>query len=175
MSTRLLLQKIIDTNVYDNNNKEILASMMRTVLEALMNSDYNKDDDQLQNLKYNATKTLAQQFASVPIIKTARIGPFDVGGSGSVNETVEGEAVDCLNNKLGGRSELTITFPLALDIINKKFFFTYYMANPTGNRPDLNDSIGTPVYGFLSTTQMLVVIREFESVSQDFYLDITII
>lgn len=172
MSTRLDLQQIIDSNIYDNNNKEILASMMRTVLEALMNSDFNKDDDQLQNLKYNATKTLAQQFALLPIIQEAVIGPLDVGGTGTNSETVSGVAISCLNVKNSYRSDLRIIFPPELDIINKKVLFSFYFLNPTGERPNDNADLGMPAYSFVSPTEMLVALREYRGVAQDMYLKI---
>ena len=175
MSTRAVLQSIIDSNVYDNNNKEILASMMRTVLEALMNSDYNKDDDQLQNLQYDATKTLAQQFALLPIIQEAVIGPFDVGGSGTSSVDVDGIAVSGLIIKSGGFVRLEIIFPPEINIITKKILFSYFIENPTNQRLIDNANMCYPVYGFFSATEMRIGIREISGLTQDVYLKIQII
>jgi hypothetical protein len=173
MSTRTDLQQIIDSNVYDNNNKEILASMMRTVLEALMNSDFNKDDDQLQNLKYDSTKTLAQQFALLPIIQEATIGPFNVGVGGSINVS-GGVAVSCTGASGVGGTELSIIFPPSLDLLSKKVIITPYVENPTNARLNAN-RIFQPIYGFFSATEMRVLVNEINPVFQELYLKIYLI
>lgn len=175
MSTRAVLQSIIDSNVYDNNNKEILASMMRTVLEALMNSDFNKDDDQLQNLKYDASKTLAQQFALLPIIQEAVIGPFDFGGSGTESVDVQGVAVSCIKTNNTNKGMFYIIFPPELNILNKKIIINYYIDNPSFSRLQQHGNMASPVYGFFSDTELRVVIREVDSFTQDMYLKIYII
>jgi hypothetical protein len=173
MSTRADLQQIIDSNVYDNNNKEILASMMRTVLEAIMNSDFNKDDDQLQNLKYDSAKTLAQQFALLPIIQEATIGPFNVGGGGSINVS-GGVAVSCTGASGMGGTELSIIFPPSLDLLSKKVIITPYVENPTNARLNAN-RIFQPIYGFFSATEMRVLVNEINPVFQELYLKIYLI
>lgn len=174
MSTRTDLQQIIDSNVYDNNNKEILASMMRTVLEALMNSDFNKDDDQLQNLKYDSTKTLAQQFALLPIIKKAKIGPFNVGYNGIQNIDFQGDnVVSCINNQTGPHAFLDITF--SVDITNTNFIFNLEIDNPTLGRLVDNGNLLYPVYGILNPTTIRVHFREIDSRNQYAYLKIIMI
>lgn len=174
MSTRAILQSIIDSNVYDNSNKEILASMMRTVLEALMNSDFNKDDDQLQNLKYNASKTLAQQFALLPIIKKAKVGPFNVGYNGIESIDVEGDdIVSCVNNQTGPHAFLDITF--SVDITNTNFIFNLEIDNPTGGRLIDNGNLLYPVYGILNPTTIRIQFREIDARAQYAYLKIIMI
>lgn len=171
MSTRAVLQSIIDSNVYDNNNKEILASMLRIVLEALMNSDFNKDDDQLQNLKYDATKTLAQQFALLPIIQEATIGPFNVGGiTGSV-DVDGGVAISCNGSSGDGGTELSIIFTPSLNLLSKKVIITPYVENPTNARLNAH-RIFQPIYGFFSATEMRVLVNQINPVFQELYLKI---
>jgi len=175
MSTRAVLQSVIDANVYDNNNKEILAEMLRTVFESIMNADFNKADDQLQNLKYNATQTLSQFFSTLPVIRTATIGPFDVAG-GSFPVAVSGVATSAYHGNIGsGAGILDISFLPEVNISNKMIMITYSMDNPTNSRMFDHCNIASPVYGVNSPTSIRVVVKENIRRLQSIYLRLFII
>ncbi len=63
--TRVDISNAIASNIFDNNNKEILASNVRSVLGDVRDSYFNIKDDELKNYKYNNTQTLEQYLAAV--------------------------------------------------------------------------------------------------------------
>jgi hypothetical protein len=175
MSTRLVLQQVIDNNVYDNNNKEILASMLRTVFESIVISDFNKDDDELQNLKYNATQTLAQFFATLPNIKKCTIGSFDVGVSGTQTLDVSGDIILSATLTSMGGSDTKIVVDFSEDISAKKFIFTYSITGIGDTALNAANDILPPVYRIDTPTRISLGIREVSNNTQNVYLNILIL
>lgn len=91
MATRTQIQQLIDDNVYDNVNKEILAEMLRTVLESLKDNYYNLQEDQLANLNYSTSQTLQQVFNSIGVQKRAIIGTYSFDAAGIESVPVESD------------------------------------------------------------------------------------
>ena len=113
----------ITANVYDNNNKEILAQMIREVFADLRDSKFNLIDDELANLKYDSQFTLAQKLAN-----SANLPPlwgstdyFDVGSSdGDIESYNDNGIVQSMNYLRSGDHDCEITINLSKSISNRK-------------------------------------------------------
>ncbi|GLB53044.1 hypothetical protein NBRC110019_20840 [Neptunitalea chrysea] len=64
LKTRDEIESLIHNNIYDNNNKEILAAMVREVLIEMRESYFNLKDDTLNTLVYSGSTTLEDMFAA---------------------------------------------------------------------------------------------------------------
>lgn len=53
---------IAGQQIYENNAKEVTPEMVKLVLDALIDSNFNLVDDRLHNQLYQGTQTLAQKF-----------------------------------------------------------------------------------------------------------------
>ena len=78
------LTALVDQKVYDNTQKEILASMMREVLKDFKDSHFNWISDELKTAMYNSTQTLEQYLNTVTgsVPRRGRIVNVDVGNNG---------------------------------------------------------------------------------------------
>ena len=175
MSSRAVIQQIIDTNVYDNNNKEILAAMVRTVLEELMNSNFNKTDDEMQGLKYNSTQTLQQFFASVPIIRQSTIGPFDVHGGITSSLDVVGDVIVTAATITNAENDSKITIDFSENISQRKFIFNYQTTDLGDAGLNRNNDVIYPVWRLETATRIILGIREVSGQTQNILLNIIVI
>lgn len=175
MKGRNDVQQVIDTNVYDNNNKEIMASMMRTILEELKVSYFNLVDDQLQNLNFNSVQTLNQFLTTIPVIKRCSAGPFDVSNSGTETLTVSGDLiVSATKTKING-SDSKIVIDFSESILNKDFIFSYYVTDIGDSPLDFANDVIYPVYRKDTTTRITVAMREVSGTTQNMFLRILIL
>lgn len=74
--TRQQLLQLIQTNIPDNNAKEISAEKLREVLEAINDFKFHLDEDELRQQLFNAIQTLDQRLQGLPIERRAIIGPY---------------------------------------------------------------------------------------------------
>lgn len=144
MATRAEIQQLIESKIYDNLNKEILASMVREVLEGFKDSYFNLDEDELANQNYNSTQTLSQFFNTLPNIKRGTIGSFDFGGSGTV--PVSGSFINSASYGLSNTDDVIINVSINENIAQKTFFISSF-TNEIGDA-GLNErnDIAFPVY-----------------------------
>lgn len=175
MKGRNDVQQVIDTNVYDNNNKEIMASMMRTILEELKVSYFNLTDDQLQNIKYNSSQTLNQFLSTLPVIKRCTIGPFDVAAGGVNDLDVSGDLIVSATQSVLAGSDSKIVIDFSESIINKDFIFTYFVTDIGDSPLNISNDIIPPVYRKDTATRISLGIREVSGGISNTYLRIIIL
>lgn len=155
------ITSVISSNVYDNTNKEILASMMRTVLTDFNDSFFNNLTDELKSKKYNSTQNLEQYLStlvgSIPLKgSTDWFDPSSSTGniqSYSENGIVSSMAYANPNNE---RTEITVNF--SQSIATKEFILTLYSDNVSSVQLEANYC--TPVIARISSTQIKIGIRE---------------
>lgn len=175
MSSRTVIQQVIDTNVYDNNNKEILAAMVRTVLEELMNSNFNKTDDEMQGLKYNSTQTLQQFFANVPVIRQSTIGPFDVSGGITATLAISGSTIVSAASISQSVNDSKITIDFSENISTRKFMFNYQTTDIGDEGLNRNNDVISPVWRLETATRIVVGVREISGQTQNILLNVIVI
>lgn len=87
---------IMNSNIYDNNAKEIDPAKVRAVIATLIESNFNLVDDYLQSINYAPGITLSQQFessASGSVLLHSKSGVIDVRGQANgSNVTGDGNA-----------------------------------------------------------------------------------
>lgn len=175
--TRNEIQQIIEDNSYDNLNKEILASMLRTIFEALKDNNYNLQEDELQGLKYNSTQTLSTFFATLPSIKKYRIGKFSLGVNGSIPVTVGSDDIQSATLRNIGSDDaiIDLNFNVGNNILNKQFFFGLETDSLGDTGLNAHNNLCMPVYRIQTTNQLQIGLREVSNSGGDFYLNIFMI
>lgn len=164
------LTATIEQLILDNNNKEITASNVRTVLKDFRDSKFNRVDDELRLLKFNATQTLEQYLNSI-------IGAVPLWGStqtldvGSRNGNLQGNNEGIISSityiNLGsGDSEVTVNF--LQSIANRKISISFY----TDSSIDSNNDLCAPTIRRVSSTQIKVGLKEVRSNVQKIRLEI---
>lgn len=174
MSSRNTIQQLIDSKIFDNNNKEILASMVREVLEEMMNSDFNKTDDQLQNLKYNSSLTLAQKFNQTPQINVCYVGPIEIKVSNGAIGFGGAFVVGATTSPNGGGQIIFVDFA-GINVLEKTFIITGLSGSAGDFGLEQDASHGGITYRRDSTSRISIGMREIAGFTQELYLQIVII
>lgn len=162
----------INSNIYDNNNKEILALMVRDVLADFRDSYFNLIDDELSSLKYDSNNTLAQVLAN-----SANLPPlwgstdyFDVGSSdGNIQSYSDKGIVQSMNYIRSSSSDCELTINLSKSIANRKLSINVFHNNPNYG---VNNDICMPVIRVVDSQTVKVAFREVSSNSQDIRLEL---
>ena len=167
------LTQLVEQKVYDNTQKEILASMMRDVLFEFKDSHFNWISDQLKTVKYNETQTLEQYLnaiaGSVPTY--GRVLNFDVGAGSGITLGVDGiisSAVTIGYTSFTQNSLIEINF--SQSIATKRLIPV--LTTAAQNWDDQND-VCAPTIRRISTTQIHLALKQVENNPQN--LDIEII
>lgn len=159
----------VATNIYDNNNKEIIAAMVRDVLADYRDSYFNLIDDQLKGFKYNSTQTLEQYLASVigslPISGT--VTGINVGGIDSygVSGIISSATMISASNNTDSLLEVNFSQSIANRKLVPTFIFT------TGDYNGNND-VCMPVIKVISSTRINVGLRKVANVGTNLTLQI---
>jgi len=165
----------INSNIYDNGNKEIFAAMVREVLDDVKDSYFNLLDDQLANMKFNNENTLQEYFnkvtGRVPLRGT--VENFDVGSTNTGQDTggfdVDGIISSAYTVKVT-RDDHLIEINFSKSIGNR--FLIPVIRSTAGSYWDDQNDIATPVIIIISTTKIKVAIREISNPTQNISLDI---
>lgn len=158
----------ISSNVYDNTNKEILASMVRAVLTDFNDSFFNNLTDELKSKKYNSTQTLEEYLntliGSIPLkgstdwfdpsSANGSVESYEEGGQPN-NGIVSNWSYDNPNNE---RSILTVNF--SQSIANREILLTIYTSDERVSSPQLESNYCVPIIGRVGSFQIKIGIRE---------------
>lgn len=113
---------IADQQIYDNNAKEITPEMVKLVLDAIIDSNYNLVDDELYNQTYQGGQTLEQKLessGSLPLWGST--GNFDVGSSTSVGNIPGSQGlVGTVTGTREGAHETSLAVTLTQSIAGRK-------------------------------------------------------
>ncbi len=160
----------IQTNVYDNNNKEILASMMRAVLEDFRDSYFNLIDDRLKNFKYNDAMTLEQYLAAIvgalPVYGV--IQNIDIGSSSKTTFTTTGVISSC-NLVSGSGNETLLEVNFSQSIANRRLIPVLYYRHSEYGKAD--DTL-PPLIRRISSTRIHIAIQEVAGSNQDIDIEV---
>lgn len=167
--SRADLTSVIGSNIFDNNNKEILAAMLRVVLTDFRDSKFNLIDDQLKLVNYNATQTLEQYLNSIigslPVYGTVEGINFGLS-SGSL--TTSG-IITSATYIAGTGNDSLIEVNFSQSISNRRLI---PVATTTSPNWDAQNDIGSPVLRRISSTRIHVAVRKLAAVTQDINLEI---
>mgnify|MGYP001371195077 CR=1 FL=1 len=166
------LEQAVGTNIYDNANKEILASMIRSVLEDYRDSHFNLLDDQLANLKFNSEKTLQQylndKIGRIP--KYGTFGPVEVGVDPNQNYNVDGLIKEAKTNTVSNGSDHLIRIEFNESVANRRLIpvLTY----PSGVDWNQQNDIAYPVIRRIGSTTIDLALREISGGVQSLTIEI---
>jgi len=166
---RVALKQVVDQKIYDNNNKEILASMHREVLADYRDSNFNLIDDELKNVKYNSTQTLEQYLNSVigavPVYGT--LENVDVATNpGPI--TTSGIIANASYTFASGPDGL-ITINFSENIANRRLI---PVLTTTSSNWDAQNDVCNPVIRRISSTQITLALREVSTNLQSLNIEI---
>ncbi|WP_066223356.1 hypothetical protein [Formosa haliotis] len=158
------ITQAIEGNVRDNNNKEITAEMIRSVLADFRDSYFNLIDDYLANLKYDNQYTLAEilaQSANVPPLWGSS-DFFDPGSTdGNIveyNDNGNGTGIVQSMSYLSlGGPDCEITLNLSKSISNKKLVVSYFTDNTNLNS---HNDFCAPIIRVVHSQAVKIGIRE---------------
>ncbi|MAX51597.1 MAG: hypothetical protein CMH22_06415 [Methylophaga sp.] len=165
------LEQAVGTNIYENANKEILASMIRSVLEDYRDSHFNLLDDQLANLKFNSEKTLQQYLNDVTgsLPKYGSFGPVEVALSES-NYSTSGIISSASTITTSGGADHLIEVNFSESVANRRLIpvLTY----PSGVDWNQQNDIACPVIRRISSTRINIALREISGGTQKITIEI---
>lgn len=170
--SRADLTSVIGSNIFDNNNKEILASMLRLVLNDFRDSKFNLIDDELKNVTYRTVsgvkQTLEQYLNSIvgaiPIYGT--ILGVEVGTSNSYSST--GIITSC-NFVTGTGNDTLLEVNFSQSISNRRLI---PVLTTTSSSWDAQNDIATPVIRRISSTRIHLALRELSRNVQNLNIEI---
>jgi len=164
---------IADQQIYDNNAKEVTPEMVKLVLDALIDSNYNLVDDTLKSLKYDSSQTLEQKFNDVSDVLPlwGATGAFDVVGNTGGTIPISGSQgiVSSASHTRVNNNNAYITINFNKSIASRKITVGVF-TNSTNT--DGNNDILTPVTRVVSSTQITVALREDSSDVQQVRLEV---
>lgn len=162
----------INSNIYDNNNKEILAQMVRAVMQDFRDSHFNLKDDELANIKYNSNTTLSQKLdnsANLPPL-WGSTDYFDVGSTnGSIVAFGDNGIVQNMNYIKLTKNDCELTLTLSKSIANRKICISMF-TNSTDL--DANNDICCPVIRIVDSQTVKVALREVSGNEQSIRLEL---
>lgn len=164
------LEQVVDQNIYDNNNKEILASMHREVLTDYRDSHFNLIDDELANIKYNSTQTLAQYLDSVigavPVYGT--VEGVDVAAPAGGSLTTSGIISSAAYTFSSGPDGL-LTINFSESVSNRRLI---PVLTTTSSDWDAQNDVCSPVIRRISSQQITLALREVSQNLQNLNIEI---
>lgn len=166
------IDQSITANVYDNNQKEILAAMVREVLADFRDSYFNLLDDKLQGLKFNDTQTLQQYLDTIAgsVPKSGTVLNVDVAGAlgtYSVDGIISSASMIDRNDVM---SVIEINFTESIS--GKRIIPILKTRSQDSNS---QKDITPPVVRVISSTRINIIIREVFSTVQALDLEIIIL
>lgn len=166
------ITQAVNQNVYDNTNKEILASMLRDVFNDYRDSFFNLIDDHLKNMLYEEGQTLEQVInasANVPPL-WGSTDWFDVGTpDGDIENYSPKGIVSSMSYERTGNHDSQITINFSKSILNRKLAVNVFF---NGSNYNDNNDVCVPVIRVVSSTQIKVALREVSSNNQKIRLEI---
>ena len=169
--SRVELNQLVEQNIYDNNNKEILAEMLREVLLEYITSNFNLIDDELKEVKYNSTQTLEQYLdtviGAVPVYGV--VEGVNVGAS-SGSLTTSGIISSASYTGGGGNSSL-ITINFSESIANK---ILIPVLTTTSLDYNAQNTLLVPVIRVEGSQTITITIREFYDGDQNVNIKIIV-
>ena len=174
--SRVQLTEIVEQNIYDNTQKEVLASMVREVLKDYRDSHYNLIDDELRTVKYNSTQTLEQYLntiaGSVPVY--GRILNFDVGLGSGFDLEIDDNPPGIISSAITkGYPYITpdslIEINFSTNIANKRLIPVLTTNSENWN---YQNDICTPTIRRITPTQIHLGLREIAGVAQSLNIEI---
>ncbi len=140
----------MNNNVYDNNAKEIDPQKVRTILAALIESNFNMVDDVFPIPLWGAT------------------GSFDIGANTGAISSNQGIVSSATNTKLSN-NDCVVTIELGQSISGRKITVGVFTTSSSANQ---QNDIGTPVIRVVDNNTITVALREVAQVTQSLRLEI---
>lgn len=157
----------VSSNIYDNTNKEITPAKVRDALAVLIESNFNLVDDELKNLKYDATRTLSQMFTEGPKVGTVKT--INVGENEALTVTgIISSATTIAHNG----TDMNINIMLSESITGKVVIPTLIYTSGDYNS---NNDICTPVLYVVSSTNIRIGLRKVAAVGTNLTLQIIVL
>lgn len=154
----------MNSNIYDNNAKEIDPAKVRAVIAALIESNFNLVDDFLKDLNYSAGVTLEDAIASPPLVGT--VTGINVGEDESYGVTGIISSTNVIDsNGTDSNIEVNLSQSIAGKVIVPTLFYT------SGNYNSNND-VCTPILRVISSTKITVGLRKVASVGTSITLQL---
>ena len=154
------LNSALGSNVYSNSNKEITATMLKSIINDIIDSKFNIVEDELENVKYNDTQTLEEYLNSI-------VGGIPLWGStdyfdpssdnGSIESYSENGIVSDIVYLRPSNERTEITINLSQSTSNRKIVISIHteQSNVSGE-----SNYTTPVIKRVSSTQVKIGLRE---------------
>ena len=169
----------INSNIYDNGNKEIFAAMVREVLDDVKDSYFNLLDDQLANMKFNNEKTLQQYLNEIAGSKPETGAVLDVDGNAGATENnpiefrTDGIISSAYEILTSGGQDILYEINFAKSIGTRQLIPVLEYGN--GVNWNKQNDFTTPVIRRISTTRINLAIREISRAVQNFDIRIIVI
>ena len=174
--SRADLTSVIGSNIYDNTNKEILAAMVRAVLNDFRDSKFNLIDDELKGVTYrtvSGVKQTLEQYLNALVGAIPLWGStdyFDIASTtGNIQPYSDNGIVSSMTYIRLGSSDCEITVNLSKSVDTRKVMFSIY--TESSNMQQQND-VCTPVIRKISSTTFKVGLREVSGETQKIRLEI---
>jgi hypothetical protein len=165
------LESTVDQNIFDNNNNEILARMVRDVLRDYRDSHFNLLEDELANLQFNSTQTLQQyiddRLGAVPLHGT--VSGIEVG---SANQSLSSSGIVSNATYLTGDGSQSIYSLEFNTSIAQKKIVTQWIYNSSGSG-NIDNTVSPAFIRLVSSTRIDLIVREYIPVAQNLTLQIT--
>jgi len=163
----------VESKIYDNNQKEIIAIYVREVLADYRDSYFNLLDDHLQNISYDGDSTLQEIINQIGLIPPlwGSTGVFDPGAVDAPDiNNCQGVVTTAQYQLLGGGSDCAITINFNQNISNRKIIVTVKSLNPDMNYD--NDVCVPVIKSEYSSQQIKVALREVSGHVQQLKLEV---
>ena len=165
----------INSNIYDNGNKEIFAAMVREVLDDVKDSYFNLLDDQLANMKFNNEKTLQQYLNEIAGSKpeTGALVGIDGNAASGTYITTSGIISSASQITTSGGEDILYEINFAKSIGTRQLIpvLEYGSGVNWNNQNDFT----TPVIRRISPKRINLAIREISRAVQNFDIRIIVI
>ena len=175
--TRNEITQDVNTNIYDNNNKEITAAMFRTVLGNFRDSKFNLKDDELKTLNYEVVNNVAVSLqekleslvGALPLWGSTKW--FDPGSDdGDIEDYIEYGIVENISYARSGDHDCELIIQVEEGALENRYLSVsvHYQSTNYNN----NNDLGTPIVWRYNSSSLKVSLREFESHSQKIRFEI---
>lgn len=167
------LTSSIGNNIYDNGNKEIMAEMIRKVLNEMKDSFFNLKDDALADLKFEEGKTLKQYLNDIGGTKPESGAVTGIDGNAGANPTsfsTEGIISSASQIATAGGEDILYEINFTKSIATRQLIpvFEY----PSGVNWNNQNDFTTPVIRRISSTRINLATRELARSEQNFTIRI---
>lgn len=158
------LVSVMGSNIFDNNNKEITAAMVRNMIEDIIDSKFNLVDDELKGATYQIqgdTKTTLEQYLNNVIGAIPLHGSTDWFDPGSTNGNIQtygdNGIVSSMDYEKLGTHDCLVRVHFFQPHGNRKFIVNYFTDSQDYNN---QNDLCAPVIFIVSSKQINVAIRE---------------